>query len=218
MPESFEGSGGEDLALAKARVAEAYDHLSREQIDDAVRAMLEAADYAPNDSRTLHAFVHQLQDRGRHREALIFIERILALEPDNANALIDLGFCCEPLGDTQRAYDAYTRASELDPHDAMALNNRAYLELSRGNLDAALRDVDAALARDDSEGIAHATRAEILATQGKIREAFVAITRAVEIDDEWLDTAKSSDHLAVLRAHDQWGPWLAEHDPNIAEA
>ncbi|MFO0560167.1 MAG: tetratricopeptide repeat protein [Polyangiales bacterium] len=218
MPESFDGPGGEDLTLARARAAEARDHLVRGAIDEAVRCIFEAVDFAPTDVRMMHEFVHSLQDHERYSDALALVERILAIEPENAAALIDLGYSLEPLGELDRAWDAYTRASTLDPTDAVALNNRAYLEMGRGNLTAALADVTEALSRDDSESIAYATRAEVLSQLGRIDEAFAALTRAIELDASWVDTAKNSEFLQAVREDPRWDRWLAENEPSFGDA
>lgn len=218
MPESFDGPGGEDVTLARARAAEARDHLMRGALDEAVRCIFEAADYAPSDTRMMQEFVHSLQDHKRFKDALVLVERILSIEPDNTSALIDLGYVLEPLGEIDRARAAYTRAAELDSSDAVALNNRAYLEMAQGNLTQALDDVTAALARDDSESIAHATRAEVLSQLGRIDEAFASLTRAIELDEEWVDTAKNSEFLQALREDERWDRWLAENEPSYGDA
>jgi Flp pilus assembly protein TadD len=218
MPEMFDGPpGGRDAALASARAAEARDHLAQGAIDDAVRCIFEAAEYAPDNTAMLREFVHALQDNDRDREAVALCEKILEIEPNNVATLIDLGFSLEPLGELERAYAAYTKASEIDPSDATSLNNRAYLELGRANLEAALADVTAALARNEFESIAHATHAEILAQLGRIDESFAAVSKAVEQSDEWLETAKTSDFLEPLREDDRWDRWLAERTPALGD-
>lgn len=211
MPETFDGPGGEDAAICNARINEALDHLSSGAIDDAVRCVREAIAYGTPLTHDLRNLIHGLQDHDRHDVAVELCENILSREPTNSAVLIDLGFSLEPLGELDRAREAYTRASEIDPTDAMALNNRAFLELSCGNLDKALEDVELAFARDDSEGIVHATKAEVLALRGDIDGAFRWITTAVEISDEWIESAKNSEFLAAIREDPRWASWIAEH-------
>ena len=211
MPETFDGPGGEDSALCNARMVEAIDHLASGAIDEAFRAVRDALAYGDPPTHQLRNIIHELQDKERHAVAVELCESILGREPDNAAALIDLGFSLEPLGELDRARAAYTRAGEIDPSDAMAINNRAFLELSCGNLDQALADVEAALARNVLEGIAHATKAEILGQRGDIDGAFQCLTRAVELSDEWLETATDSEFLEAVRADPRWPAWLAEH-------
>ncbi|MBL8677860.1 MAG: tetratricopeptide repeat protein [Myxococcales bacterium] len=212
MPETFNGPGGEDAALCHARMSEAFDHLISGAIDEAVRCVRDAVAYGTPPTNELRNIINSLQDHDRHDVAVELCEGLLAREPDNVAALIDLGFSLEPLGEYDRARAAYTRASEIHPSDATALNNRAFLELSCGNLDKAREDIELALGRSATEGIAHATKAEILAQQGDIAGAFESITTAVELDEEWLDSAKNSEFLAPIREAPQWSAWLAEHD------
>jgi tetratricopeptide (TPR) repeat protein len=212
MPETFDGDGPEAAVSAAFLKAQASEFIAQGDKESAVRSLLAAIEADPRDAATMQRCAHELHDLERFSEAAALCERAVAIAPDDASLWIDLGFSLEPLGERDRAYAAYTRASEVDPTDAMGLNNRAFLQLSEGALDAALIDVDAAIARDEDTGIAHATRAEILAQQGEIDRAFDALTKAIETSLEWLDTAHASDFLAPLRAHPRWVVWLAEMD------
>jgi tetratricopeptide (TPR) repeat protein len=90
----------------------------------------------------------------------------------------------------------------------MTMNNRAFFELRRGNLDPALRDVDEALVRNPDEGIAHATKAEILAQLGRIDASYARLARAIELSEERINTAIESEFLEPLRRDARWPCWL----------
>ena len=66
----------------------------------------------PSANDYLAFFLMQL---GRHAEAKQRLEALLANGPERANAVYNLGVCCETLGDPEAALAHFRRALELDP-------------------------------------------------------------------------------------------------------
>ncbi|CDX55962.1 conserved exported hypothetical protein [Mesorhizobium plurifarium] len=71
-------------------------------------------------------------------EAADLLKRALALKPDNADALVQLGFAELGRNDLQAARDAFSRALSIAPTYRDASFGMAEVEFRSGNLDAAL--------------------------------------------------------------------------------
>ena len=77
---------------------------------------------------------------GRVGEAEAALKRILALLPDDLDALNRLGHIAQFRGEPDEAKRLYSRVGELAPDDAwraISLGNLGLIEEARGNLDAA---------------------------------------------------------------------------------
>jgi tetratricopeptide (TPR) repeat protein len=70
----------------------------------------------------------------RHEEALESSARVLAIDPNHAQAHNTRGATLADLGRYEDALASYDRAIELDPKSAAALWNKGLIELSQGNL------------------------------------------------------------------------------------
>jgi tetratricopeptide (TPR) repeat protein len=209
MPEAFDDDQTDDTRETKFN---SLYHQGLEQRHSSPEAAIDLFQQAlalrPEHLGALQACGRLCIDSERWREGADCYRIITRINASDCSAWIDLGFCLDPLGDLQGAYDAYTRASEVDESDAIGLNNRGYLEMNRGRLSHALADVDAALARVPSEGIALATKAEILSQLGRFDEAFTALEAAIEAEEEWLETAEKSPFLDGLRSQPSWDAWF----------
>ncbi|RAZ80259.1 YaiO family outer membrane beta-barrel protein [Mesorhizobium atlanticum] len=71
-------------------------------------------------------------------EAADLLKRVLALKPDNADALVQLGFAELGRNDLPAARDAFSKALSLAPNYRDATFGMAEVEYRSGNLDAAL--------------------------------------------------------------------------------
>ncbi|MBI5545372.1 MAG: tetratricopeptide repeat protein [Deltaproteobacteria bacterium] len=93
-------------------------------------------------------FGHTLYARGRMREAQVVFESIVAKEPDEAFAYTMLGAVYLSQNDDGRALALFDAALGLDPRDLAALVGRGEIRLRRGQPQAALLDLEQAIAVD----------------------------------------------------------------------
>ena len=61
---------------------------------------------------------------GSYDRAVVDLQSALALEPDHADALLQLGTAYEKLGALQQAYDTLSALIQIDPNNAKALYAR----------------------------------------------------------------------------------------------
>ena len=65
-----------------------------------------------------------LAGAGSYDRAVTDLQRALALEPDHADALLQLGTAYEKLGALQQAFDTLSALIQIDPNNAKALYAR----------------------------------------------------------------------------------------------
>jgi Flp pilus assembly protein TadD len=86
------------------------------------RARLEET---PDDAHALHLLGALLAQRGEPAEALVLLERAVALDEADAALRVDHGNVCMLLGRAAEAAEGYRRATAIEPGNAMAWGNLA---------------------------------------------------------------------------------------------
>ncbi len=116
--------------------------------------------------------------------ALAAQQTLLAQEPQNAAALVDLGNLLQLAGRTQEAEDAYRRAAEIDPRLTSAHFNLGLLLQERGEGLAALREFRRALKLDPGHAWAHYQMGVLHEGWGVKEHAIRWYARAFALDPE----------------------------------
>jgi tetratricopeptide (TPR) repeat protein len=150
-----------------------------------------------------------LAERKRsYDRAIEDFDKVLALEPDNVEALISRGDAFSQLGDMGRAMVDLNRAVALAPQSAVPLLSRGQAESRRGNNAGAERDYEAALKIDPRNADAMINLAAIQSMQGKSDAAVKLLDQAIAID--------SSNPLAFYNRGYAWFA-LKGYDKAIAD-
>ncbi len=102
---------------------------------------------APANWRAHSNLAAEYAKQGRDADALVALDRSLALAPGEVRSLYNRANARRRLGDSSGAEADYRRALALDPSHAEARNNLAMLLQRRGDLEAALRELEALVAR-----------------------------------------------------------------------
>ncbi len=104
--------------------ARAMLHERNDRVDAALADLRRIIDENPEDAQALNAYGYTLSDRaGRHADALPYIERAYALEPESAPVIDSLGWVNFHLGHTERALELLQQAwaRQKDPEIAAHL-------------------------------------------------------------------------------------------------
>ena len=143
-----------------------------QHFESATRAQPDFAEALEDGARTLY----HLQ---RYDEAVQWADRLLQLQPTNANGWLLRHLALVRLGRYDEALAAIDRALALTgPHPDLLVNRSVPLERS-GRLQEALAALDQALALDPSHRDARGNRVAILLGQLKVREAVAAAEEAL---------------------------------------
>jgi tetratricopeptide (TPR) repeat protein len=142
---------------------------------------------------------------GRDEEAISAIERVLALDPGDAElsrqldllrfrrlqSLIDSGRQARAAGRLPEAIAAFERALVLSPTSAVLHRELGEAEAAAGRLEQAEAHARRALELDPNDAESYAVLGAVLEAQGRDREAGDAYGRAVAIDPrpEWRQSA-----------------------------
>lgn len=105
------GSASMDLLLKRGQ-----DALEVGDIGAAIEHLTALTDHAPDFAEGWHARASAYFMADLMGPAVADLERALALNPNNYNAMIGLGTVLEIFGDPKRAYQAYQRAQAIHPH------------------------------------------------------------------------------------------------------
>jgi tetratricopeptide (TPR) repeat protein len=132
--------------------------------------------HAPEFSAGLAAF-----DQGDYAGARTKFEAASKSNPNDADALWNLGQTCEKLGDVPGAAAAYKAEIAVKPDADRAAAELATLYVGQGNTDEALVIATAALARNPGSAVLHAAMGLALATRGDQDGAIKQLEQAVQI-------------------------------------
>ncbi|WP_299678929.1 tetratricopeptide repeat protein [uncultured Roseobacter sp.] len=118
------GSPSMNLLLKRGR-----DALEEEETEKAIDHLTALTDHAPEFAEGWHARATAFYQAGLYGPALDDLERALALNPNNYNAIFGLGVMLQEFGDLERAAQAFERVLVLHPHHENA--NTAMEQLKR---------------------------------------------------------------------------------------
>ncbi|WP_171052592.1 tetratricopeptide repeat protein [Ruegeria sediminis] len=111
------GSASADLLLARGREA-----LDVGDVETAIEHLTALTDHAPEFAEGWHARASAFFGQERYGLALADLERALALNPSQYEAIFGLGLIFEALGRPEQAYAAYSRALSIHPHHEEVTN------------------------------------------------------------------------------------------------
>ena len=120
-------------------------------------------------------------DLGKHEEVIKCFDKILELDPKNADAWNNKGLSLDMLGKPEEAIECYDKAIELKPNFYMAWNNYANLLASLGKYDECIKLMDQAmksLKSDKSIAVCIDWKGVSLAELEKYEEAFKCFQEA----------------------------------------
>jgi predicted TPR repeat methyltransferase len=137
----------------------------------------------------------QLHQRGFLDEAQTVYERILAIEPDQPDALHFLGVVKHQLGRGDDAVELIRRSIELAPDMADRHNNLGNVLVERERLEEAVEAYRRAIELDPRHANAHSNLGAALKALRRFDEAAAAYQKAIEINPEHADAHNNMGNL-----------------------
>ncbi|MDA9059218.1 tetratricopeptide repeat protein, partial [Planktomarina temperata] len=113
--------------------------------------------------------------------------RALAIKPDYAEALYNLGIALKELGELEEAIGAYTKALIIKPDNVKAYNNLGIALQEQGKLEEAIEAYNKALSIKSDNAEAYYNLGITLQEQGKLEEAIEAYTKAITIKPDYAE-------------------------------
>jgi len=157
----------------------------RESLKKVAELALEALDLDPTSAPAHNLVVGIHMSKGEHDQALALAQKTIALDPNNAESYVVLGWALEANMQPEEAIRQYKTAMRLCPYyQPMYLRNLGRAYVMAGQHDEAIAVFEALLKRDPSPffvGDAHRNLAVIYANLGREEEARAEIAKAIEV-------------------------------------
>ncbi len=139
------------------------------QITDQIAHLKELADEDPENAELLTALGNLYYDAGMPEEAIEYYDRVLALQPDNVNVLVDKATMVRVSGDSQAAVNLLNKATELNPnHEQAWFNLGVIYSTDLSNPEGALRAWKKFLAINPNAQHADAVRQEVARLESEL--------------------------------------------------
>lgn len=158
--------------------------LAREKnIEKAAQLAREAAGRWPENTEMLFLLGSVLDETGKKAEALAIMEKILAMQPDNYQALNYVGYTlAEENRDIERAISLLTRANEIAPNQAFIIDSLAWALFRAGRVQEALQLIRRSVSLADQPDPAILEHyGDIARAAGRKDEARRAYRRAIDL-------------------------------------
>ena len=123
----------------------------------------------------------------RKDEAIEVYQRVIAQQPGNAAAHLNLGADLFSLGRYEASLTSLSLAQKLAPNDPMVALNLGNVYKAQGNSDAALTAYDLALTIDPNYAAAWSNRGDLLCQLGQPDEAILSYEKALTINPAFSD-------------------------------
>lgn len=132
-----------------------------------------------------------------------YFNRLIARDPENAEAFGTRGLAYELLGFPGAAMADYNRAIELNPDLLLERNNRAEIYRKQGQLNKAIEEFTYILGKDSTKFYAYYNRGLVFTMQGKYTNAIIDLKKALTLDTtDQLLLSLSSAELKANYPHD----------------
>jgi cellulose synthase operon protein C len=146
-------------------------HEARQNYSDSIAAFRRAYDSAPTDIQPLVALVNGYVKAGKTKEAIEFIQSVLASSPNNTSAQLLLARLQQNAGQTDAARAGYEAVIQKEPGNVAAHQGLVSLHATRNQLDEALKAADRGLQVAPKDLGLRISKAGIFETQAKANDA-----------------------------------------------
>ena len=172
----------------------------RRDLPEALRLSEEAVALGRDEIRHLHTLGEARLALGDEAGAAEAYSAMLALDPENPEAHLELGLLYEARGEAREAEEHFVESLKSDPANPRALYSYASLYYAADDLETAEELLVRAVASDARYSPALSALASIRARRGDYRDALDYIEKAVEAGESDVEHFKSALEFAPLRA------------------
>jgi tetratricopeptide (TPR) repeat protein len=117
-----------------------------------------------------------------HKVRISLYENVLELEPENYNALNNIGVAHSDIYKYKKAIEYFDKAIELDPSNSLAYANRANSQNQLDEFDQAINDADKSIELNAKNEWPYAIKGNVLTKQQKFVEAEEILNKSIELN------------------------------------
>jgi tetratricopeptide (TPR) repeat protein len=166
------------LMLAALHQLQGRDDLSK-------KALLQGIEVYPEDENLLYEYGLLLENSGDHNAALLIMQKIIELKPDNAAALNFVGYSwADKKVNLDKALDYIQRAIELKPENGFIYDSLGWVYYRLGKIEQAVKALEKAakLSPDDPAILDHL--GDVYLESGRVQQALEAYRKAVKFSSD----------------------------------
>lgn len=175
-----------NIAAVDTRNAEMYImlaalHQLQGRDDLSKKALLQGIEVYPEDENLLYEYGLLLENSGDHNAALLIMQKIIELKPDNAAALNFVGYSwADKKVNLDKALDYIQRAIELKPENGFIYDSLGWVYYRLGKIEQAVKALEKAaqLSPDDPAILDHL--GDVYLESGRVQQALDAYRKAVK--------------------------------------
>jgi Tfp pilus assembly protein PilF len=192
----------------------------RKNLQEALALAEEAVALGRDEIRHLHTLGEARLTLGDEAGAAEAYESVLALDPENPEAHLELGILHEHRGEVARAEEYFVESLKADPANPRALYSYASLYYTADDLETAEELLARAVAADAHYSPALSALASIRARRGDYASALAYIEKAVDAGESDVEHFKSALEFAPLRGDPRFRTLLSRmvHTRGTGEA
>ncbi|MDE2466100.1 MAG: tetratricopeptide repeat protein [Alphaproteobacteria bacterium] len=174
----------------------------RGEVVRAAQLALRATEADPNHGAAFHMLALALEKMGHLHKALVTYERAFALDPEDADLLLNLGLTAWGLKMHAAAADMFRQYIEKRPDSPLGYNNLGSVLCDLGDANTAIEILRTAIYRMPQEAVLWNSLATVLSEQGRAEEALIFYKEAIALDPgysrPWHNLAFALSHLGRL--------------------
>jgi tetratricopeptide (TPR) repeat protein len=183
-----------DSTYALALTCRANVYRANEKFDEALRDYTAALSIYPPCAIKGRAEV--LAIMGKLEESLKDWKLALEYFPESTEVLIQYGVLNQTLGNYEAAYDAFTKANEINPKFAGAIRHKADILFAMGSYEEALYDLDRSI-QIEPMSIPYVTKAHMYQVMNRPKEAVDNAKKALALNNDEPSIEKASKLVFV---------------------
>ena len=139
----------------------------------------------PDNTNLLYSYGIYLEKIGDQEQAMVSMQKLLVLEPDNGAALNYVGYTwADKNVHLDRAYEYIRKAVELMPDDGYIRDSLGWVYFKMGDVDQAIVELNKALELVDSDPVIHEHLGEAYLHKGEEQKALSNYEKAYEMYEE----------------------------------
>ena len=182
----------------------------RKNLHEALRLSEEAVALGRDEIRHLHTLGEARLSLGDEAGAEEAYRAVLALDPENPEAHLELGILHEHRGEVAKAEEHFVESLKADPANPRTLYSYASLYYAADDLETAEELLARAVAADERYSPALSALASIRARQGDYASALAYIEKAVDAGERDVEHFKSALEFAPLRGDPRFRTLLSK--------
>jgi len=135
----------------------------------------------PDNAELLYEYGLFLEQAGKQDQAIAMMQKVLALEPDNAAALNYIGYTWADQGENlDQALEYIKRAVELKPENGYIRDSLGWVYFQLGHLDKAQQELEKAVALSSDDPAIQEHLGDVYLEAGRPRKALQVYRRALD--------------------------------------